>query len=313
VLSRIPAMDKLKKIINFSILIVFLAFWTLPPSSFAADDDKGRKKDKAEVADKSAPIEEISEVDVSDAGIFARAWQGGFVVFMVLLILIAFSVVTWAVVITKILHLRKIEAAGKVFIKSFWDSRSLNDLNGKLAEFQYSPVREVFRSGYAELVRGSQLREQSGANNPLVIRAAVENLTRSLQKSKISERRRMEKYLQILSISASTSPFIGLFGTVWGIMGAFEGIARSGSASLAAVAPGISEALIATAFGLAAAIPAVIGYNLSSARIRQLASQIDGFMSDFLNIVERYLVSDRSKSHAGPAAGPAAGRPHEVD
>src|SRR5690606_6864777 len=106
-----------------------------------------------------------------------------------------------------------------------------------------------------ELVRGSQLRDQGGSNAALAVKAAMENLNRALGKAKMFERRRMEKLLPVLAISASAAPFIGLFGTVWGIMGAFEGIARTGSASLAAVAPGISEALIATAFGLAAAIP----------------------------------------------------------
>ena len=106
--------------------------------------------------------------------------------------------------------------------------------------------------------------------------------------------------MSVLAISASASPFIGLFGTVWGIMGAFEGIARTGSASLAAVAPGISEALIATAFGLAAAIPAVVGYNIFASRVRGVVANIDGFSADFLNIVERYLVTDKPR---GPGGG----------
>jgi biopolymer transport protein TolQ len=99
-----------------------------------------------------------------------------------------------------------------------------------------------------------------------------------------------------LAIIASVAPFVGLFGTVWGIMNSFEGIARSGSASLAAVAPGIAEALTATAFGLGAAIPAVIGYNLFNGRLRFQMMAIDGFCSDFLNIVERYLVTEKSKA-----------------
>ena len=139
------------------------------------------------------------------------------------------------------------------------------------------------------------MREQAG-NSLLGIKAAMENLTRSLDKASLTERKRLENYLPLLATIASAAPFIGLFGTVWGIMGAFRGIAASGSASLAAVAPGISEALIATAFGLAAAIPAVMGYNLANARIRGLMVFINGFQADFLNIVERYMVSDKSKS-----------------
>ena len=105
----------------------------------------------------------------------------------------------------------------------------------------------------------------------------------------------MERYLSVLSISAAASPFIGLFGTVWGIMGAFEVIARTGSSSLSAVAPGISEALIATAFGLAAAIPAVIGYNYSNQRIRAIFVTFDGFSAELVNIVQRYLLSGTEK------------------
>ena len=113
----------------------------------------------------------------------------------------------------------------------------------------------------------------------------------------------MEKYLPTLAIVASVGPFIGLFGTVWGIMNAFEGIAQTGNASLAAVAPGVSEALI-TAFGLAAAIPAVVGYNMSNNFIRKILINIDGFGSDFMNIVERYLVSDNKSSKQSNSSTP---------
>jgi biopolymer transport protein TolQ len=234
------------------------------------------------------------ESSIGEVSVFSRATQAGPIVFMVLLILVAMSIVSWAIAATKWFYLRKIAGTSDRFIASFWDSRSLNDLNSRLSDYPYSPVREVFRNGYAELVRGSQLKEQA-TTNELAVSAALDNLSRALNKSKNVEKRKMERNLPILAISASASPFIGLFGTVWGIMNSFEGIARTGSASLAAVAPGISEALIATAFGLAAAIPAVIGYNIASSRIRGLLSSIDGFGSDYLNIVQRYLVSDRTK------------------
>ena len=243
----------------------------------------------------SAGVEEVAqETELASDSIFARAWSGGVVVFVSLLSLVILSVLSWAVVIAKFVHLNKLTKCNDKFIKSFWESRSLNELNGRLSEHPYSPVKEVFRTGYSELVRGSQLREQAGSHE-LAFHAAVENLGRALNKARTFERKRMEKFLPILATVASAAPFIGLFGTVWGIMGAFEGIAQSGSASLAAVAPGISEALIATAFGLAAAIPAVIGFNMANARIRQISSFVDGFSADFINIVERYLVMDRSK------------------
>ncbi len=231
----------------------------------------------------------------SSPGVIARAWQSGFVVFSTLLLLIASSIACWVIIVTKWKDLQKISLCNDAFVKSFWESRSLNDLNSRLQEYQYSPAREVFRSGYAELARSNQMREQT-ASTEIAIGAAMDNLNRTLQKSKILERKRLEKNLNWLAIIASVAPFVGLFGTVWGIMNSFEGIARSGSASLAAVAPGIAEALTSTAFGLAAAIPAVIGYNLFNGKLRFQMMSIDGFCTDFLNIVERYLVTERNKT-----------------
>lgn len=253
-----------------------------------------------------APADATTEVDFESHGIFTRALQGGVIVFSCLILLIVLSILSWAIAVAKWVYLGRLRKSSDGFIRSFWDSRSLNDLNSRLGEYPYSPVREVFRTGYGELVRSSQIRDQAQSSE-LHVHAALENLNRALQKGKLMERRKLEKFLSLLSITASVSPFIGLFGTVWGIMNAFEGIARSGSASLAAVAPGISEALIATAFGLAAAIPAVVGYNIFVGKIRQLMSQIDGFGADFLNIVQRYLVTDRPKSPSGPGVTPQGG------
>jgi biopolymer transport protein TolQ len=287
----------------FFILILSLsAFASVSVAQSGASENKGTAGTTSEQPASVAALEQATEVNYAEHSIFSRALQGGLVVFTCLLLLIGFSVVTWAVVVGKFVFLHKIQKTNDAFIKSFWDSRSLNDLNSKLADYPYSPVREVFRSGYAELVRGSQLRE-TAITNEVAISAALDNLNRSLGKAKAHEKRRMEKFMPLLAIVSSASPFVGLFGTVWGIMGAFEGIARSGSASLAAVAPGISEALIATAFGLAAAIPAVIGYNIFASRVRNLAGNIDGFIADFLNIVERYLVSDRQKGQAVTSSG----------
>lgn len=247
--------------------------------------------------------EEVVETDIKAThdSIFSRAWNGGFVVFSVLVILVLFSIMSWALVVAKYLYLGKINRSSEAFIKTFWDSRSLNDLNSRLSEHPYSPVKEVFRTGYTELVKGTQLKDQT-SHLQLAISTTMDNLGRSLGKARHIERKRMENYLSLLSIIATTSPFIGLFGTVWGIMGAFEGIAKTGSASLAAVAPGISEALIATAFGLAAAIPAAIGYNMAVTRIKAVVSSIDNFSADFLNIVERWLVTDKSKASMTPGS-----------
>jgi biopolymer transport protein TolQ len=243
-----------------------------------------------------AQVAETVEGPVQTVSMFARAWDGGPVVFSVLLMLIVLSILTWAVAVKKILQLAKLSMHSSQFIQHFWDSRSLNDLNTKLDQFTYSPVREVFRGGYGELMKNTGLKDMIAAGQHSILQTCMNNLKRSIEKAKIVERQKLTELLPILAISASASPFIGLFGTVWGIMGAFEGIARTGNASLAAVAPGISEALIATAFGLGAAIPAVIGYNIANSRIRKLMLQIDQFSADFLNIVERYLVADKQKN-----------------
>ena len=273
---------KLISKLKMASLFVGLLFWEI--QSFAQVKD--------------APAAEVmaAEVDVNTPSIFERAWDSGFVIFSVLFILIAFSVLSWAIFITKYLYLKRLNVTNQNFVKKFWDSKSLNELNSKLADYPASPAKEIFKMGYGELARGSQLKEQT-ANTSLAVHAALENIERTLRKAKRSERKKMEKFLPFLAIIASSSPFIGLFGTVWGIMGAFEGIARTGSSSLAAVAPGISEALIATAFGLAAAIPAVIGYNAAQSMIGSLSVSNDGFSTDFLNIVERYLVADKKTTN----------------
>lgn len=239
--------------------------------------------------------ETVIESNISGGSVFSRAWQGGPIVFAVLLILMILSILTWGVVLFKFLQLRKMKTVNDAFVKSFWESKSLNELNGKLNDFPYSPARELFRAGYAELVRGSQLKDQS-PHLQIAISASLDNLNRSLSKARGQEKRRLETFLSLMAISASACPFIGLFGTVWGIMNSFEGIARTGSASLAAVAPGISEALTATALGLAAAIPAVVGYNVCASMIRYMSGSLEYFSSDFMNIVERYLVSDKTGS-----------------
>lgn len=232
----------------------------------------------------------------SSPTVIERGLQSGPVVFAVLALLIMMSILTWAILFAKWKYLRKIAKANEKFLTKFKDSRSLSELNSEVEGQPYSPMREVFRSGYGELLRNRHLRDHR--NPELGIGAAMDNLKRTLHKVKILERRQLERYLTFLAISASSCPFIGLFGTVWGIMSAFEGIAQTGSTSLATVAPGISEALIATAFGLAAAIPAVIGYNIANQNIRGLLVGIDGFSADFLNIIERYFVAEKTKKGA---------------
>ena len=170
----------------------------------------------------------------------------------------------------------------------------MSDLSQKIGNFQYSPAREIFRSCYSELVRTNSLMEQAYTKE-MAVSAALDNLNRALFRCRNEERKNLEKFLPFLAVTASASPFIGLLGTVWGVVGSFEGIIRVGDTSLLAVAPGISEAFVATAFGLGAAIPAVIGYNIIHARLRKLWISLDGFGADIMNIIERHLVTGGQK------------------
>lgn len=241
----------------------------------------------------------VAESAIS-GGIFSRIFGSGPVVFLVLMILVSLSVVSWGIGFAKILFLRKTLKKAESFVDLFWEQKSLNELNNRMSGIEDGPGKEVFKAGYAELVKGTQTRDQA-VEMRLGIQAAMDNMMRTLAKTKSHEKTKLETGLSFLAISASAGPFIGLFGTVWGIMNSFEGIVQSGSSSLAAVAPGISEALIATAFGLGAAIPAVVSYNISVNRIRAVMHQLDMFGSDFLNIAERYLVSDK-KPHVNHVA-----------
>ena len=232
----------------------------------------------------------IVEVQGAEYSLVERAFSSGFVVSFVLLTLIFFSILTWAILAAKWFYLKRIKRHNDSFIAAFWNSNSINAFHETLNTEPYSPAREVFREGYQELVKVTGLREKN-IQPDIFLSVTRVNLSRSLEKAKIYQKALIERFLFLLAIISSSAPFIGLFGTVWGIMRAFEGIARTGDASLSAVAPGISEALIATAFGLAAAIPASIGYNFCLVRIRSLLSSLDHFNHGFLNTVERQLIA----------------------
>ncbi|MCY4381179.1 MAG: MotA/TolQ/ExbB proton channel family protein [Proteobacteria bacterium] len=163
-------------------------------------------------------------------------------------------------------------------------------------QFPNSPLKSVFLAGYDELIKCTPSEDNEHHVIPpgLAIQVSVDNISRSMRKARLIEKKNLEGLLLFLAISASTAPFIGLLGTVWGIMNAFEKIAATGSSSLTVVAPGVSEALIATAFGLLAAVPAVIAFNISQHLMRRITGSIDEFIGDFLNIIERYLLNQFS-------------------
>ncbi|UFS71821.1 protein TolQ [Geomonas sp. RF6] len=218
-------------------------------------------------------------------GMFAST---GLVVKLVLIVLIYFSVVSWGIIFYKLLQVYRANNASERFLEFFWKSKRFDAIGSQVDRFNHSPLTVLFTEGYAELRRLQETGEQKAEPNIISTDlGGIDNISRALRRATTSEITRLEKYLTFLATTGSTAPFIGLFGTVWGIMTAFQGIGQSGSASLAVVAPGIAEALIATAIGLVAAIPAVMGYNHFQQKIKVLISEMDSFSTEFLNIVQR--------------------------
>lgn len=223
--------------------------------------------------------------------------NAGTMVQFVLLLLLAFSVVSWAIIIMKYLNFKKVRTENERFLDVYMKNNRLSDVFPEAKKFSYSTMAEVFRVGYDELIimtkalrQASLVTEADEAVHGPVEMKGIDNIERALNRAAGSEATKLESTLAFLATTGSASPFIGLFGTVWGIMDTFKGIGARGAATLAVVAPGISEALIATAAGLAAAIPAVIFYNYYLNRIKTMTMEMDHFSSEFLNIVERNYV-----------------------
>ncbi len=189
----------------------------------------------------------------------------------------------------KFRYIRKAFKESAEFTDIFWQCRNLADAFSKAKALRSSPVARLFIAAYMEMAR-SDTKDKKKAQIKRTQSSYLQvigSIKRSLNRSIGVEVRRMVQLVPFLATAGNTAPFIGLFGTVWGIMDTFQGIGLSGSASLAVVAPGISEALVATAAGLAVAIPSVIGYNYFTDRIRVLDSELQSFSSDLLNIMER--------------------------
>ncbi len=225
--------------------------------------------------------------------LLGHAIGSGGVVFFVLLILLFFSLSSWTIIIWKYFELRKAQSLSNEFLDSFWKSQSLNQLYESFRDYSDNPLGEVFLAGFRQTkqLTDSNLKDAgdgipSGSTLEL---KGIESVERALHRSANQQIGNLERLLTFLATTASATPFIGLFGTVWGIMNAFRDIGAQGSAGLAVVAPGISEALIATALGLAAAIPAVIAYNHYQNRIKVIANEVENFIADFLNLVQRHL------------------------
>lgn len=213
-------------------------------------------------------------------GLLYMLADAGPVVKFVMLVLLFFSIMTWAIIFIKFRYFRKAFHDTVDFTDIFWQCRTLADAFAKAKALRTSPAARIFIPAYMEMTR-------SLGKDGLPSSQTMGSVQRTLRRSIGVEIHRYRQLVPFLATVGNTAPFIGLFGTVWGIMHTFQGIGLSGSASLAVVAPGISEALIATAAGLAAAIPAVMAYNHFTDKIRVLNSELETFSSDLLNIIER--------------------------
>ncbi|OPY91115.1 MAG: Biopolymer transport protein ExbB [Syntrophus sp. PtaU1.Bin208] len=244
-----------------------------------------------------AAVNSVSVGGQFHSSVLSMVMDAGLLVQLVLLILLIFSVVSWAIIATKYRNLRKVNAENSLFLEAYMKCSNLADVFPEAKKYTSSTLAAVFRAGYAELISIAKAARgpaaSRGQEDPFVSGPelkGLDNVERALNRSCSAEATKLEAALGFLATTGSASPFIGLFGTVWGIMDTFRSIGYRGSATLAVVAPGISEALIATAAGLAAAIPAVIFYNYYLNRVKNMTMEMDSFASELINIVERYYV-----------------------
>jgi len=202
------------------------------------------------------------------------------VVKLVLLLLLAFSIISWAVIIFKLMEYRRARKNSLRFLEFFKKNKNFSEINNTKSLYGNNPLGEIFRFGYREISLQS-------SNSQALGKLDLESVHRALLRASNSEITRFERLNGFLATCASATPFIGLFGTVWGIMSSFQQIGIQMNANLATVAPGIAEALIATALGLFAAIPAVIFYNLLLNKLKVLIAMMEDFVLEFLNLSEK--------------------------
>jgi biopolymer transport protein TolQ len=223
--------------------------------------------------------------------IFSHILTTNIVVKLVLILLLFFSLVSWAIIFYKLRYLSKARKEDKEFLDMFWESKRLDYVFTAAKNLNYSPIAFMFNVTYKELLNIKKKSTEDGRDgNKENNEENLSYVERALKKSQLSAISKLEVSLPFLATVGSTAPFIGLFGTVWGIMTSFESIQRAGTAGLAVVAPGIADSLIATAAGLFAAIPAVIAYNYYSNRVRIIVNEMVDFSYEFMTIIERQIL-----------------------
>ena len=225
-----------------------------------------------------------------DLSVWALILNASIVVKGVLLLLILLSMTSWAIMFNKWKLYKRTRGEAEDFAATFWGGSDMDTvLAGIPKRYQDSALPNIFQSGYREFMRQRRDQTQAHAEKKITAGGGLEGIRRALDAAFSRELERLSRHLAFLATVGSTAPFIGLFGTVWGIINAFQAIGLTRNTSLAAVAPGIAEALITTAFGLVAAIPAVVAYNKFTADLKRMASGMEQFASEFLNIVARHL------------------------
>ena len=213
---------------------------------------------------------------------------------VVLIILLLFSLISWIIIFAKYIRLQRVSGQSDKFVAFFRKSRRFSEVNTIVSQLTDSPLTTLFRAGYAELdaqVKANRPDDPtvtaSGIPAGKLLIKNISGVERALERAIGVEVSRLTRSMTFLATTASACPFIGLFGTVWGIMQSFRAIGQTGSTSIAAVAPGISEALVNTAAGLAAAIPALIFYNYFMGKVRQQRAGMEDFALEFINLAER--------------------------
>jgi biopolymer transport protein TolQ len=229
---------------------------------------------------------------VQQLNIISMFFNAGLTVKFVMLLLLSFSFISWFIIFKKYFLFNNATQQSTEFLDDFWNKRNLAEANKMAQDMDLCPEAYIFRAGYSELQK-LLAKKSSGESKESfeTLMASMDNMKRTLRKAESMELAELSSTLPFLATTGSATPFIGLFGTVWGIMTSFQDIGARGSASLAVVAPGISEALVATAAGLAVAIPAVIFYNHFSNRLAVMEGNMQNFSDDLLNLVERDFLS----------------------
>ena len=226
-------------------------------------------------------IDQVAQLAAADFSLWALFIRADIVVKMVMIGLIVASVMSWSIIIEKIMTYRRVRQQAEEFEALFWSGETLQNIYRQFASGEASPSVRVFNAAMREWVRHDGNRRKTGAG------AIIPSIERALTNAVAREMEALESRLLFLATVGAVAPFVGLFGTVWGVMNSFQAIAMSRDTNLAVVAPGIAEALFATGLGLLAAIPAVVAYNACAASVQRFASRLDHFADDFINLMAR--------------------------